>query len=83
VVTRIPGHADAVVDGHTGLLAGSPAELEASLELVLGDEHLRNRLGAAAWSRAQDLTWDATAHATLRTLADEAIRRRRPRGRHR
>lgn len=75
-VTRIPGHLDAVEDGRTGLLAGSPAELESALDRLLGDTGLRDRLGAAAVERAGQLTWAATARGTLAVLAAETIRRR-------
>ncbi len=77
VVTRIPGHADAVLDGRTGLLADDPADLEAGLDRVLRDHQLRRQFGEAAWLRAQELTWDTTARRTLEALAHEA-RRRRP-----
>ncbi len=68
VATRIPGHADAVVDGVTGLLASGPAELLSALDRVLSDPALRARLGAAALERASHLTWEATARGTLEAL---------------
>lgn len=76
VATRITGHADAVTDGVTGLLAGSPADLEGALDSVLSDPALRQRLGAAARERAAELTWEATARGTLGVLAAETLRRR-------
>lgn len=69
VATKIPGHADALVDGVTGLLAGGPDELRQALDRVLSDGALRLRLGTAARRRAQELTWDATAQGTLSALA--------------
>lgn len=82
VATRITGHADAVTDGETGLLAGSPEELARHLTTVLTDHALRDRLSAAALQRAATLTWDATAAGILQVLATRASRSRswRPRG---
>jgi len=74
--TRITGHADAVEDGVTGLLAGSPSELEEALDALLRDPALRQRLGSAARNRAAELTWEATARGTLGVLAAETLRRR-------
>lgn len=71
VVTRIAGHADAVVDGVTGLLADDPADLVPLLDKVLGDAGLRERMGAAAAQRAAAFSWDATARGTLQVLAAE------------
>jgi glycosyltransferase involved in cell wall biosynthesis len=76
VVTRISGHADAVVDGQTGLLADL-ADLGPALGRVLADADLRARLSAGAAAHAARYTWAATAEGTLRVLADDAIRRRR------
>ncbi len=76
VVTRIPGHIDAVQDGHSGLLTRSSAEMEDGLAAVLLDEDLRRRLGQGARERASSLTWDRTAMGTLRVLAGDAHRRR-------
>jgi glycosyltransferase involved in cell wall biosynthesis len=76
VATRIAGHADAVVDGVTGVLVDSPAELVGALHRLLADPALRQRLGAAARERAARFTWAATAYGTLEVLAREAMRRR-------
>ena len=76
VATRIAGHADAVVDGVTGLLADGPDGLRQALDRVLSDADLRDRLGSAARVRAQDLTWEATARGTLEALAAAARERR-------
>jgi glycosyltransferase involved in cell wall biosynthesis len=76
VATRIAGHADAVKDGRTGLLADSPTELEAALSAVISDADLRHRLSRAARGRAAELTWEATARGTLEVLAAETVRRR-------
>lgn len=71
VATRIAGHADAVLDGTTGVLVDAPGEYATALAAVLRDEVRRERLGRAAAAHAATLTWDATARATLLALADE------------
>lgn len=72
VATRIPGHADAVVDGVTGLLVDHHDALVAAISRVLGDADLRRRLATAALGRAGQLTWERTAYDTLAVLAAEA-----------
>jgi glycosyltransferase involved in cell wall biosynthesis len=74
VVTRIGGHADAVVEYETGLLADDAPALARALDLVLSDESERIRLAKGALDRASRLTWEATARDTLEVLADEAVR---------
>jgi len=76
VATRVPGHADAVVDGSTGLLTDTDAELAAALDRVLADDGLRGRLAAAAREHASRFTWEATARGTLEVLAGAALARR-------
>lgn len=74
-VTDIPGHADNVIDGVTGLRAGTardPRPLGAAIDRLLRDHELRERLGRAAAARAGALTWDATAAGVLDALAAEA-----------
>jgi glycosyltransferase involved in cell wall biosynthesis len=75
VATRIGGHEDAVVDGHSGILVDGAGELGQALDAVLRDEMLRRRLGAGALEHAGKLTWDATARGTLAALATEALTR--------
>ena len=72
VASRIAGHADAVVDGVTGLLATGTEELVTRLDQVLSDEVLRSRLGRQAQAHAGRLTWEATALGTLEVLVAEA-----------
>lgn len=76
VVTRIAGHADAVAEGRSGLLADSPDDLVSGLDRVLSDAALRHRLSAGAIEHAEQFTWAATARGTLEVLAAEAMRRR-------
>jgi glycosyltransferase involved in cell wall biosynthesis len=76
VATNIAGHADAVVDGESGLLVDDMEELAPALSRVLGDEVLRSRLSKGALARARWFTWDATARRTLEALAGEVTSRR-------
>ena len=71
VATDIAGHADAVVDGESGLLVDDLAQLPNALERVLGNEVLRSRLSKGALARARWFTWDATARRALEALAGE------------
>jgi glycosyltransferase involved in cell wall biosynthesis len=71
VVTRIPGHEDAVVDGVSGMLADGPADMANAIVAVLSDRVLRQRLSRGAVARAATLSWDATAAGTLEVLVDE------------
>jgi glycosyltransferase involved in cell wall biosynthesis len=81
VVTRIPGHVDAVVDGESGLLVGDEDDAVATLRSFLDDDVLRKSLAEGALARAAELTWDATALATFEVLAADAARRTRRSGR--
>ena len=77
VLTDVPGHRDAVVDGETGLLATGVDGMVDALDRMIRDHDLRERLGKAALVRAERFTWDATAYDTLAALVDEAERTRR------
>ncbi|MGI8794851.1 MAG: glycosyltransferase family 4 protein, partial [Acidimicrobiales bacterium] len=76
VVTDVPGHRDAVVDGETGFLAADRSTMVERLDQVLSDPALRDRLGAAAHLRAKRFTWDQTAAGALKALVEEASRRK-------
>ncbi|HLW90668.1 MAG TPA: glycosyltransferase family 4 protein [Roseiarcus sp.] len=68
---RTGGAADAVIDDETGLLCNGEddAEVTAALIRLLGDEPLRDRLGAAAQSRAQkELIWPVALPQYLAAL---------------
>ena len=71
VATNIAGHADAVVDGESGVLVDEADQLSDALSRVLGDEVLRSRLSKGALERARWFTWDATARRALEALAEE------------
>lgn len=83
VATDIAGHADAVADGRSGLLRRTDPELVDAVSAVLSDRPLRDRLGAGALARADELTWEATAVANFRVLADDALALRTVGGRRR
>jgi glycosyltransferase involved in cell wall biosynthesis len=77
VATRIAGHADAIREGSSGLLAdGDPRSLGGAMADVLTDEALRARLSRGALDRAAELTWSNTATQLMRVVADEVSRRR-------
>jgi glycosyltransferase involved in cell wall biosynthesis len=79
VANRIAGHADAVVDGVSGLLVDDERGLTEGLVAVATDDGLRKRLQAGALEHATRFTWEATATSILRALAEEAHRwRSRP-----
>jgi glycosyltransferase involved in cell wall biosynthesis len=71
VATAIAGHADAVLDGESGLLVDDVDDLSGALRRVLGDDVLRSRLARGALTRARWYTWDATAQRALEALAAE------------
>lgn len=72
VVTRLPGLADAVQDGVSGLVVppGDPDALAAALDGVLGDRGLRDRLGAGAAARAEEFSVGVVAER-YRSLLDQ------------
>ena len=76
VASGIAGHADAVVQGESGLLVERDDDFAGALERVLTDGTLRSRLGRGALARARWFTWGATARRSLEALAEEAARHR-------
>jgi glycosyltransferase involved in cell wall biosynthesis len=76
VASDIAGHADAVDDGRSGLLAAGDDELAAALTTVLTDTALRRGLEKGALERASELTWEHAAVANFEVLAADALRRR-------
>jgi glycosyltransferase involved in cell wall biosynthesis len=75
VATDIAGHADAVVDGESGLLVDDVEQLPTAFRRVLGNEVLRTRLSRGALARARWFTWDVTARRALEALAEAATSR--------
>lgn len=76
VATRIPGHADAVLHGSTGLLVDPSISLSDAIIRVLSDHRLRERMATQARERAVEFTWERTAHDTMAVLANCARRMR-------
>ena len=73
VAAAVGGLTDAVEDGVTGLLVPprDPAALRSAIERLLGDSALRERLGAAARTKARlDFSWEAATKATIAAYRD-------------
>lgn len=63
------GLSDSIVDGVTGILVDSRAELEDRLERLLSDPVLRDQLGAKAQTRSGEFSWAQSAQA-MRTVLE-------------
>ncbi len=72
----VGGLPESIVDGQTGLLADTPAQLASEVAALVADPVRRDELGAAARARARGFTWDATAEANLAVLDHVAEARR-------
>jgi glycosyltransferase involved in cell wall biosynthesis len=73
VATQVGGLVDAIEDGVNGLLVepSAPTALRAAVERLLGDETLRERLGAAAREHARTaFSWEAATAATVASYVD-------------
>ena len=57
------GLSDSIVDGVTGVLVDSHAELVEGLERLLSDPVLRDQLGAKAHTRSGEFSWTQSAEA--------------------
>ncbi|SPM33351.1 glycosyl transferase [Mycobacterium rhizamassiliense] len=62
------GLADSIVDGVTGILVDSRAELTDRLEQLLCDPVLRDQLGAKAQARSGEFSWTQSAEAVRDVL---------------
>ena len=60
-IARSSYHPDYVVDGVTGLLAGSEDGLSDALSCLIGDSEIRNRMSSAAIQHAQQFDWQSIA----------------------
>jgi glycosyltransferase involved in cell wall biosynthesis/predicted O-methyltransferase YrrM len=80
VALAIGGLPESIDDGRTGLLAQDADDLARKLGQLLADPELRDRLGQAAYERARDFSWDATARNTLTLLDRERARAHVPVG---
>ena len=63
------GLTDSIVDGVTGLLVDSHADLVARIEDLLADRVLREELGAKAAARSREFSWPQSA-AAMRTVLE-------------
>ena len=74
VASNSPGLCEAVRDGETGFLVphGDIPALAGKLLLLLRDEPLRQRMGAAALEWARQCNWDRTAAESLAVLQTAA-----------
>ncbi|MCW2839610.1 MAG: glycosyl transferase, group 1 [Aeromicrobium sp.] len=76
VALRVAGGVnEAVVDGQTGIIVDSYAELVSACRRLVQETDLNERLGAAAQTRAASLTWSDAASLLERSLV--SARRRR------
>jgi glycosyltransferase involved in cell wall biosynthesis/O-antigen/teichoic acid export membrane protein len=71
VAMRVGGLPESIADRVTGFLADDGAELTADVQRLVEDDGLRERMGRAAYDRAQEFTWDRTARRTLDVLEAE------------
>ena len=58
---RLAGLADSIIDGVTGVLVDSRAELVNRLQQLLDDPVLRDQLGAKAQARSTEFSWRQSA----------------------
>jgi glycosyltransferase involved in cell wall biosynthesis len=75
VATDIVGHRGAVLDGVSGVLVPSPADLGPAVAKLLQDPAERARLATGALAHAHTLTWERTATDTLAVLLQAARER--------
>jgi glycosyltransferase involved in cell wall biosynthesis len=80
-IARSSYHPDYVVDGVTGLLAGSDAELSAALSRLIQDAQLRSRMSAAAISHSEKFDWDEIAAQWAAIMEEAMIHRQMATGR--
>jgi glycosyltransferase involved in cell wall biosynthesis len=66
------GLADSIIDGVTGVLVDSRAELVNRLRQLLADPVLRDQLGAKAQARSAEFSWQQSADA-MRTVLESVV----------
>jgi glycosyltransferase involved in cell wall biosynthesis len=66
------GLADSIIDGVTGVLVDSRAELVNRLQQLLDDSVLRDELGAKAQARSAEFSWPQSADA-MRTVLESVV----------
>ena len=72
VATRVGGLASTIAHGRTGLLVGDrrPEGFAAALDRLLGDDGLRERMGAAAAAEMSVYSWRSVARSILDVYED-------------
>ena len=79
VISREAGAAELIQDRVNGLLLKNPgdvAEIGAKLDLLVGDDEFRRRLGDRARQTAMECTWSGVAKSTIEVY-QQALRNRR------
>src|SRR4051812_36612005 len=71
VAMRVGGLPESIDEGVTGFLADDGEQFTADVRRLVEDTELRERMGRAAYERAQAFTWDRTARRTLDVLEAE------------
>lgn len=71
----VPGVRDSVSQAETGVLVTSESDFAAEWIALARDPERREKMGAAATLRAQEVPWESTVDAFL-SVIEEAIRRR-------
>jgi glycosyltransferase involved in cell wall biosynthesis len=79
VAMRVGGLRESIVDGQTGALADTPADLRDTVAGLLRDHQRRELFGQAARERALTFTWERTAATTLAVVQHQVAQARRPR----
>ncbi len=72
VALRVGGLGEAIVDGHTGVLADHPSELGGLVAQIMDAPGFRDRLGRAAAERAATFMWDRSADEMLSVMRTAA-----------
>jgi glycosyltransferase involved in cell wall biosynthesis/O-antigen/teichoic acid export membrane protein len=75
---RVGGLGEAIVDGQTGVLVDTPAQLVEQVSGLVEAPARLEAMGAAALARARGFTWDNTASGTLEVMT-RAMEAERPR----
>jgi glycosyltransferase involved in cell wall biosynthesis/O-antigen/teichoic acid export membrane protein len=65
---RVGGLPESIVDGETGALAHTPAELAERVKEMIERPELREQLGEGARARATSFTWEHAAKTSLQVL---------------
>jgi glycosyltransferase involved in cell wall biosynthesis len=74
VAFRVGGLQESIIDGETGLLAGTAPEFVSALEALLSSPPLRERMGQAARARSAMFSWDDST-TDLAAVLDSAVKR--------